>query len=100
MQREDQSGGGLGPRLNLCTITVVLLITTCVDLFICTCLMYTVQECRKQAEELGSHHLSQLLQVEFTDAEIKFVPDTSDVHAEIKAKAAPVVSISNSSITV
>ena len=62
--------------------------------------MYTVQECRKQAEELGSHHLSQLLQVEFTDAEMKFVPDTSDVHAEIKAKAAPVVSISNSSVTV
>ena len=54
--------------------------------------MYTVQECRKQAEELGSHHLSQLLQVEFTDAEMKFVPDTSDVHAEIKAKATPVVS--------
>ena len=62
--------------------------------------MYTVQECKKQVEELGSHHLSQLLQVEFTDAEIKFVPDTSDVHAEIKAKAAPVVSISNSFITV
>ena len=59
--------------------------------------MYTVQECRKQAKELGCHHLPQLLQVKFTDSEIKFVPDTSDIHAEIKTKATPVVSIIDSS---
>ena len=54
---------------------------------------YTIQECKKQAKELGYHHPPSLLQVEFADSEIKFVPNVSGLHAvQIEAKTTPVVS--------
>ena len=53
----------------------------------------TIQECKKQAKELGYHHPPSLLQVEFADSEIKFVPNVSGLHAvQIEEKTTPVVS--------